>query len=414
MVEFTGERVIPGQVNADLWSEHLARYAFARRYTRGKKVLDAGCGTGYGSAELAQEAGSVTGIDLSSEALDYARANYPLANVSWAAGSCIRLPFCSASFDVVVAFEVIEHLEDPATFIAECARVLQPEGLFIVSTPNKRYYAESRAASGPNLYHQHEFEVDEFHRSLSGFFPHVTLLLQNRVESFAFHPAKTFWDAEARVDGGAGNAEDAHFFIALCTRGTLPQGRSFVYVPRAANILREREQHVLLLEKQLDQTKLWLKSTETERDDLLVLFRKQKVELETRNRWAEQLNAQLTAAQTRVVEVQDELVSAQKEAAEVAAGYEAKVQELDAENKLKTEWAMETEARLSSELAAANGQLIEYARLLEASEALMEERTRWAQRVDSEKAALESQLSLIRASRWIRAGRKLGLGPVLS
>ena len=56
MVEFTGERVIPGQVNDDLWSEHVARYAFARRYAEGKRVLDAGCGAGYGSAELAQSA----------------------------------------------------------------------------------------------------------------------------------------------------------------------------------------------------------------------------------------------------------------------------------------------------------------------------------------------------------------------
>ena len=326
----------------------------------------------------------------------------------------MALPFSSDSFDTVVAFEVIEHLEDPVTFIAECARVLRPGGLFIVSTPNKRYYAESRAASGPNLYHRHEFEVDEFHRALSDFFPHETLLLQNRVESFAFHPAKTFWDAEARVDGGAGSAEDAHFLIALCTRGTLPEGRSFVYVPRAANILREREQHVLLLEKQLDQTKLWLKTTETERADLLDLFRKQKDELEARNKWAEQLSAQLEAAQARVVQVQDELVSAQREAADVAAGYEAKVLELDSENRIKTEWAMETDRRLSSELASAHSQLVECARLLEASETLMEERTRWAQRVTSEKAALESQLNLIRASRWIRAGRKLGLGPVLS
>ncbi|MDQ2944422.1 MAG: methyltransferase domain-containing protein, partial [Acidobacteriota bacterium] len=388
MVEFTGERVIPGQVSADLWSEHLARYAFARRYVRTKRVLDAGCGTGYGTAELAQEAGSVTGLDLSSEALDFAHTNYSLANVRWTAGSCVALPFARDSFDAVVAFEVIEHLEDPVTFIAECARVLQPGGLFIVSTPNKRYYAESRAASGPNLYHRHEFEVDEFFRSLSEFFPHVTLLLQNRVESFAFHPAKTFWDAEARVDGGAGNAEDAHFLIALCTSGTLPQGRSFVYVPRAANILREREQHVLLLEKQLDQTKLWLKTTETERADLLDLFRKQKDELEARNRWAEQLSAQLEAAQARVVEVQDELVNAQRQAVDVAAGYESKVQELDSENRIKTEWAMETDRRLSSELAAAHSQLVVYARLLEASETLMEERTRWAQRVTSEKAAL--------------------------
>ena len=63
MAEFTGERVIPGQVDADLLNEHLARYAFAARLSRRKQVLDAGCGAGYGSAELARTAAGVLGID---------------------------------------------------------------------------------------------------------------------------------------------------------------------------------------------------------------------------------------------------------------------------------------------------------------------------------------------------------------
>ena len=69
--EFTGNRVIPRQVNDNLWSEHVARYAFARRYARGLRVLDAGCGIGYGSAELSQDAAEVVGVDLSPEAIEY-------------------------------------------------------------------------------------------------------------------------------------------------------------------------------------------------------------------------------------------------------------------------------------------------------------------------------------------------------
>ena len=64
MSEFTGERVIPGQVDVDLLNEHLARYSFAARLARGKRVLDAGCGAGYGSAELARSAESVVGVDV--------------------------------------------------------------------------------------------------------------------------------------------------------------------------------------------------------------------------------------------------------------------------------------------------------------------------------------------------------------
>src|SRR5205085_5013589 len=137
---------------------------------RNKRVLDAGCGTGYGTAELAQDAASVIGLDISTEALDYARASYPLPNIMFATGSGLLLPLTEASVDVVVAFEVIEHLNDYQLFIAECARVLKRDGLFIVSTPNTRYYAESRAATGPNPYHAHEFEAAEFQRALGGCF----------------------------------------------------------------------------------------------------------------------------------------------------------------------------------------------------------------------------------------------------
>ena len=81
MAEFTGERVIPGQVDIDLLNEHMARYAFAARLARGKRALDAGCGAGYGSAELARAALSVVGIDSSPDAIEFARATYPMPNL---------------------------------------------------------------------------------------------------------------------------------------------------------------------------------------------------------------------------------------------------------------------------------------------------------------------------------------------
>lgn len=406
MVEFTGERVIPGQVNDDLWSEHLARYAYARRYAEGRRALDAGCGTGYGSAELGQSAINVTGLDVAPDAIEFARVTYPMPTLRFVVSSCMTMPFRPAAFDLVVAFEVIEHLPDPRAFLHECARVLTQDGLFIVSSPNKKYYAESRAKTGPNPYHVHEFEPREFVDELSAAFQNVRLVLQNRVESFAFHPASSFWPAEARIDGGGGNAEDAHFLIAVCSSGPLPQATSFVYVPRAANLLREREQHVQLLEQQLIDTKKWLADTQTERNTLLDLFRKQKSELDDRTHWAERLSAELDAAGQRIVEVQNELES-------VASGYQARVSELERDNQAKTEWALATEARLMQELEARGRQLAECVRLLDTAEATVEERTLWAQRVEAQREALAVQLSLIRASRWIKLGRKFGLGPAI-
>src|SRR5215472_3924255 len=155
LAEFTGERLIPGQVDVDLLNEHMARYTFAVRLARGKRVLDAGCGAGYGSAEQA----SVT-----------------------------QLPYPDAAFDLVVAFEVIEHLEDWRGFLAEARRVLSPSGQLIVSTPNRLYYTESRGAEGANPFHVHEFDFAEFGDELRAVFPHVSLYLENHVEGVAFTP----------------------------------------------------------------------------------------------------------------------------------------------------------------------------------------------------------------------------------
>src|SRR3954462_3875606 len=83
LAEFTGERVIPGEFEVDLLNEHLARYTFAARLARGKRVLDAGCGAGYGSAELAHAAQSVVGIDQAAEAVEFAREHYRLPNLSF-------------------------------------------------------------------------------------------------------------------------------------------------------------------------------------------------------------------------------------------------------------------------------------------------------------------------------------------
>jgi len=407
LVEFTGERVVPGQVNDDLWSEHIARYAFARRYAEGRRVLDAGSGTGYGAAELAQTALRVTGVDLAPEAIGYASANYPLANLDFAVASCASTPFAPNSFELVVAFEVIEHLADFRAFLNECARVVTHQGLFIVSSPNKSYYAESRAKTGPNPFHVHEFEPGEFVDELTRVFSNVRLLLQNRVESFAFHPPRTFCPADVRIDSGGGNAAEANFLIAMCSFGRLPDPQSFVYVPKAANILREREQHVQLLEQQLARTKKWLAEAQTERDTLLELHRQQKEDLEASNRWAGKLEGELA-------DLGEVLNKERREAEAVARGYSAKVKELEQENVAKTEWAFETEARLTQEIEARCNELAECVRLLEAAENTIVERTLWAQRVEALRAELAAQLDFVRVSRWVRLGRKLGVGPNLT
>jgi ubiquinone/menaquinone biosynthesis C-methylase UbiE len=412
LVEFTGERVIPDQVEPDLWSEHLARYAFAQRYAAGKHVLDCGCGTGYGTFELAQVATEVTGLDLSCDAIEYARANYARANTRYVTASCLDLPFPDGSFELIAAFEVIEHLADFRRFLDECARVLAPSGLFIVSTPNKHYYEESRAQSGPNPFHEHEFEAAEFHSELNRVYPSVTLLAQNHVECFSF-AARPHSTAEARVDGEGSQPADANFIIALCSKTALPPAQSFIYVPQTANLLHEREQHIRLLDAELHTTQAWLRQTQHDRDRLLDQHRELLESYETQNRWAKSLEVDLTAARERIDQLQSEFASEQQSAVETARSYEAKVVELDAENLAKTKWALETDARLTAEIERITQELVRLNQLLQTAEETVVERTTMAQRLENQKQALEAQLNSVRASRWMKLGRKLGVGPVL-
>lgn len=360
MAEFTGERIIPGKVDADLMNEHVARYHFASRLAHGKRVLDIGCGAGYGSAELARTALSVTGVDVSAEAVAFAQAHYGGPTLRFEQASAEALPHPDASFDLVVAFEIVEHLENWPGFLCEARRVLVPNGQFIVSTPNKLYYSESRRLTGPNPFHVHEFEYQEFRSALAEWFPHIALFVENHVAGVAFQPVEGSEAAEVRVEGGETSPEEAHFFMAVCAHRPQTGGPTFVYVPRAANMLREREHHIELLDQSLKE------------------------------------------ARARVVELQDENAR-QQEAAQQA------ITKLDDELRSKAEWALAT----SAELEAKCKELAHAVELLDKAEKLVEERTLWAKRLEAQFTEAEQQLAMYRASRWVRLGRRLNLGPRL-
>ena len=222
-IEFTGERVIPGQVDTDLWNEHFARYAFSARLARGKRVLDMGCGAGYGSAELAKQALKVTGLDVSSDAVAHARQHFSSSNVEFVEGSAAAAPLPDQSFDLIVAFEVIEHLADWRKLLEEARRLMAPGGQFVVSTPNKLYYQATRAVSGPNPYHEHEFEFEEFRQALAEYFPHSILFFENHSDGIVFQAlgSTSATAADLRMEVSAPDAAKAHFFVAVCAMSPL-------------------------------------------------------------------------------------------------------------------------------------------------------------------------------------------------
>ena len=406
MSEFTGERVIPGQVDTDLWNEHFSRYAFASGLVAGKRVLDLGCGSGYGSAEMARTAASVVGVDVSSDAIAYASEHYP--NVSFARHSCTALPFADGSFQFITAFEVIEHLTNWRDMLHETRRLLSDDGTFLVSTPNKLYYADQRRAVGPNPFHEHEFEFEEFNQALLDFFPKVEMLLQNRTEAFVYAVPG---EPRVRLESTNANPSSAHFFLAIC--GGSGPARPFVFVPSSANLMRERELHIQRLSSELGLKDQWLADMTGQRDQLQKHYDATLTQLEERNRWAQSLELELDATRQRVVALQEEFAREQQAASQLAAAYETKVGELERDVAGKTHWVLETEARLNAELEAKGNELAHAVQLLDRAEATVEERTRWAQNLDLRLQSAGAQLAMARASRWVKLGRIAGLGPHL-
>jgi SAM-dependent methyltransferase len=146
------ERLVPDDAVLASLQEHLARYRFAMERARGR-VLDVACGTGYGAAML-----GAVGVDLSLPTLRYAARRYPGRYI---ASDALRLPFGHTAFDSVVSFETIEHVPDPGRFVAECARILRPGGILIVSTPNRELWSP-RSPRPCQRYHVREFNRKEF------------------------------------------------------------------------------------------------------------------------------------------------------------------------------------------------------------------------------------------------------------
>ncbi len=178
-MEFTGERFIPNfMLDKELEVEHLQRYYSIIDLIKGKVVVDAASGEGYGADLLAQHAQSVYGIDISQEAIECAREKYHKENLYFINASIEHLPFPDNSIDVVVSFETIEHVDEDIQhcFMNEVRRVLDDDGILIISTPDKEVYADMRNYS--NDFHVKEFYKHEFYNFLSAYFERVDFYYQ--------------------------------------------------------------------------------------------------------------------------------------------------------------------------------------------------------------------------------------------
>lgn len=163
-VTFTGERLHAGDAlfAVDL-ARHEAAYELARsRLPRGR-VLDLGCGTGYGTAFLAAHHPAVFGLD-----------RVPPERRNRGAGHFLRadlrgIPLAPRSFELVASFQVIEHLEDPTPYLEAIASLVTETGTALITTPNVLM------SDGVNPYHVHEYRAEELEALLGRHFAEVRM-----------------------------------------------------------------------------------------------------------------------------------------------------------------------------------------------------------------------------------------------
>lgn len=232
MIDWTGERCVPWTPDVQVVYEHLHRYLFAAKLVEGKRVLDLGSGEGFGASILSEAASEVVGVDIDERTVEHAQLNWGSPRLSFKLGSALDLSaFDDGSLDVVVAFEIIEHLTDHERMLAEIARVLSGDGVLVISTPDRRIYSEASGQNNP--FHERELTSEEFSALLETTFTNVALWGQraitgshldalDRSQATASTPQAEFFIERAGEEWRIAGAPAGLYLVALASNGTLP------------------------------------------------------------------------------------------------------------------------------------------------------------------------------------------------
>ena len=244
-MKFTGERFIPTE-QGRIRLEHYHRYTVILNLLSGKDVLDVACGEGYGSSAMADVADSVTGVDISEISVQHAISTYRKSNLSYQQGSASKLDFSDDSFDVVVSFETIEHLFEQEEMISEIGRVLRPDGVFIVSSPNRPVFHEEYGSE--NEFHVKELDFGEFDELLRKEFSAVDYYGQRMTMGSMIKSINrtslsyNAWHDNGDVfeEGTGGEMADPVYYIAICSNdeNNLPLVEPSVVFPDETDLVR--------------------------------------------------------------------------------------------------------------------------------------------------------------------------------
>ncbi|MFZ1747398.1 MAG: glycoside hydrolase family 99-like domain-containing protein [Nitrospirales bacterium] len=264
---WTGERYVPGVIG-DIELEHLHRYYLARELAVGKDVLDIACGEGYGSALLAEVARSVVGVDASEEVIRYAVERYQRSNVQFTQGACGHIPLPDASIDLIVSFETLEHHDEHHEMMREFVRVLRPDGLILISSPDKAEYSDK--PHFVNSFHVKELYFEEFQELLLHYFEHAQFYGQRVRYGSCIGPLHNASTPPANFRLSQGRAHkflsipEPVYFVAVVGNRKLPVLPSGIFVPEVPEYwhqhmalqagIEERDQQLGHLQSQLLST----------------------------------------------------------------------------------------------------------------------------------------------------------------
>jgi len=246
VLEFTGERIVPGASNCEplfadkMYMEHSARYKLACHFAKGAKVLDIGCGVGYGSALLVDAgAASVTAFDLSAEAIEHAKQHYARSIINFGTGDATNFAF-NEKFDLIVCFELIEHVPYPDKTFACIMSAIKDDGILVMSTP--RALEQKR-----NDFHIHEYTPSEFRQKLQSLFRNIRFFQQNNYMGsiIASHQPETL--ANPGFMNPRFNIDMADYIIGVATNGPSEKIADIDTITVLNN-----EDYVKLLERDVD------------------------------------------------------------------------------------------------------------------------------------------------------------------
>lgn len=170
----TGERIIPEEFKSKeeylLYLRHLFAYELAKeKISKNSFVLEVGCGEGYGTKLLSQSVGKIIGLDVDKNTIAHCSGKYGAENCLFSAYDGVIIPYDDSTFDAVVSFQVIEHIQDDINYISEIYRVLKGNGVFILTTPNRT----NRLKPGQkpwNKFHIREYYPEELEKILNNKF----------------------------------------------------------------------------------------------------------------------------------------------------------------------------------------------------------------------------------------------------